>query len=172
MECLKDRIGIMGCDAVEAGASLYVNQLPGITLYNFSSLTNSDQRTFLDLWNNITLRTMKKFEVFVKSEINKCYKIIDDDVIECLVCEKKEKFDVALWYLHGTEVMIERTSTDELNQYTTIDFEKAEQLKADFYLEFQAALVNAVSCITPNDSDCMTSCVQCNDAVKFVTQLP
>lgn len=172
MECLANRIGILGCDANTAEVQLYINQLPGISMENINALADDEQETFLGLWNDLVLRTMKKFEILVKAKLNQCYKITDKAVIECLVCEKKELFDVALWYLHGTELMIERTSTDEMNRYTTIDLEKAENLKVEFYREFEQALDDAVSSMQPNDSDCLIGCLECNDSVKWVMQTP
>lgn len=186
MDCLQNRIGILGCDApategtpaegyspaVAALPILLVNDLPGVSFENFSSLVSGDQETFLELWTKIVLRTMKKFEVLVKRELNKCHRITDNTVISCLVCEKKELFDVALWYLHGVEVMIERTSTDAMNRYTSIDLDKAERLKEEFYAEFQSALSDAVLSMNPEDSDCIDGCVDCNDAIRFVQQTP
>lgn len=144
-------------------------------MQNIEALADGfEQQTFLDVWADISLRAKKKFELFVKTALNKCYKITDKTIVECLVCEKVEEglFDVALWYLYGSELMIERTSTDALNRYTTIDLEKAEQLKADFFQEFQAALDDAVQAINPSDSDCVDDCVECNDQIKFVSQVP
>lgn len=172
MECLANRIGIIGCDSNTSEVELYINQLPGISIENISALADDEQQTFLGLWNDVVLRTMKKFEILVKAKLNQCYKLTDKEVIECLVCEKKELFDVALWYLHGTELMIERTSTDVMSRYTTIDLEKAENLKADFYREFEQALDDAVSSMQPNDSDCLIGCLECNDSVKWVMQTP
>ena len=172
MDCLNNRIGILGCDAPTTGVQLYINQLPGISIENISALADDEQKTFLGVWNDVVLRAMKKFEILVKAKLNQCYKITDKTIIACLVCEKVDLFDVALWYLHGAELMIERTSTDTLSQFTTIDLDKAEKLKADFYMEFQAALEDAVQSINPADSDCIDSCLECNGVVKWVTQLP
>jgi hypothetical protein len=172
MQCLANRIGILGCDANTTEVQLYINQLQGISIENISALADDEQETFLGLWYDVVLRTMKKFEILVKAKLNQCYKLTDKTVIECLVCEKKELFDVALWYLHGTELMIERTSTDEMNRYTTIDLEKAENLKVEFYREFEQALDDAVSSIQPNDGDCLKGCLECNDSVKWVMQTP
>lgn len=184
-ECLNNRIGIRGCDAptspasaegvtpvVEALPILVVNDLPGISLQNINAIVDDEDETFLTLWNKIVLRTMKKFEVLVKAKLNQCYKLTDKTVVACLICEKKDLFDVALWYLHGTELMIERTSTDTLNRYTTIDLDKAEELKTYFYGEFQACLDDAVQAIDPTDSDCVTDCVESNETVKWVVQVP
>ena len=185
MDCLSNRIGIRGCDAptsdasapdevpvVEALPILFINDLPGCPLIKIDSLSDDEVDTYLDVWTKIALRACKKFEILVKAQLNKCYKLTDKTVVSCLVCEKKDLFDVALWYLHGTELMIEITSSDTLNRYTTIDLPKAEQLKADFYLEFQGALDDAVQSMNPQDSDCVPHCLECNDQIKFVTQLP
>lgn len=184
MECLKNRIGIRGCDSptteasapgaepvVEALPVLLINQLPGISLENISALADDEQETYLGLWDDVVLRTMKKFEILVKAKLNKCYKITDKTVVSCLVCEKKDLFDVALWYLHGTELMIERTSTDQMSRFTTIDLDKAEKLKEEYYIEFESALNDAIGSISPADSDCVTTCVQCNDDIKWVMGL-
>jgi len=172
MECLENRIGIRGCGVDESGAQLFINDLPGVSLQNIDALVDEEDETFLVLWNKVSMRAMKKFDVLVKAQLNKCYKITDNTVVTCLICEKKELFDVALWYLFGTELMIERTSSDTISRYTTIDLDKAEQLKAEFYSEFQSSLQDAVDGINPEDSDCVTDCVECNDTVKFVMQVP
>lgn len=184
MDCLVNRIGISGCGAptspasaegvtpvVEALPVLVVNDLPGITLKNIEALANEEDDSFVDVWKKVAKRAIAKFDILVKARLNQCYKLSDKTIVECLVCEHRDLFDVALWYLHGTELMIERTSTDTLSRYTTIDLDKAEQLKTEFYQEFQAALNDAVTGINPEDSEC-TDCVECNDDIKFVMQLP
>lgn len=185
MDCLTNRIGIRGCDApstpasapgvdpvIEALPVLFVNDLPGISLENINALVDDEDESFLVLWNRVVLRTMKKFEILVKAKLNQCYKLTDKTVVECLICEKKDLFDVPLWYMHGTELMIERTSTDEMSRFTTIDLEKAEKLKQDYYMEFESALNDAVQSISPADSDCITGCLECNDSIKWVMQTP
>lgn len=162
----------MGCGAPSEGVQLYINQLPGVTMGNIAALADDEQETFLGVWADIVLRSMKKFEILVKANINKCFKISSKVEVECLVCENADLFDVALWYLHGAEVMIERTSTDELNRFTTIDLEKAERLKEDFYIEFESALNDAVNSMDVTDSDCLKGCLSCNDSVKWVFQTP
>ncbi|MDB5199143.1 MAG: hypothetical protein JWO92_1106 [Chitinophagaceae bacterium] len=185
MDCLNNIIGIRGCDApateasgpgvepvVEALPILYINQLPGISFENIEALADDEQETFLGLWVDVVLRTMKKFETLVKAQLNKCYKLTDKTVVECLICENKELFYVPLWYLHGTEIMIERTSTDTMSRYTTIDLDKAEKLKEEYYIEFQSSLNDAVQSMNPADSDCVTGCLECNDSVRWVMQTP
>jgi len=174
MDCIESRIGILGCGVPsDADNQLFINQLPGVTIKKMESLADGDeQQSFIDVWSDISLRANKKFAVLVKSKINECHRITDKTIIECLVCEKVDLFDVALWYLYGTELMIEITSSDALNRYTTIDLDKAESLKEEFYTEFLAALNDAVLSIDPNDTECVTGCVPCNDRIRFVEQVP
>lgn len=167
MDCLQNRIGISGCGSTP-DAILLVNQLPGVTTDFINALINDDQETFLGLWEDIKLRVIKKFQILVKAQFNRCFTITDNSILECLVCENKELFDVALWYLHGTELMIECTSGDVFSQYNTIGYDKAEKLKIEFYGEFQAALNDAVIGIDPQKSTCFPDVVSCSgDALKW-----
>lgn len=173
MDCLQNRIGLLGCGITPSpDVQLYINQLPGITIDNIDALADYEQETFVGVWSDVQLRVMKKFIVMVKAKLNKCYKITDNTIVTCLVCEKKELFDVALWYLHGVELMIERTSTDIISRFTTVDLEKAEKLKAEFYIEFESALDDAIGSLNPSESDCVTDCLECNDSVKWIMQTP
>jgi hypothetical protein len=178
MECLNDYIGIQGCGAPEppseegAFSGLTVNMLPGVNLEVIESIADSEQETFLGVWADIKVRSLQKFALAVKTELNKCYRITDKEVVECLVCENKELFSVPLWYLHGVELMIERTSSTRLNRFTTIDLDKAEQLKAEFFTEFQASLTDAVKSMNPSDSDCIDGCLECNQDVRWKEQTP
>lgn len=176
MTCLNDYIGITGCGAPEPDpdnfSGLTVNQLPGINQQVIEDIADAEQETFLGVWADVKLRAMQKFALAVKAELNKCYRVTDKTIVECLVCENRELFAVALWYLHGVELMIERTSSTRLNWLTTIDLDKAEKLKSEYYAEFQAALTDAVNSLNPADSDCITECLPCNDNVRFVEQTP
>ncbi len=192
INCLSNRIGIRGCDApvsaaVTASAPgvtpvvlaatalpiLFINDLPGCPLIKIDSLSDDERDTYLQVWDKITLRALNKFGVLAKAQLNKCYRISDSTIVNCLICEKKDLFDVALWFLHGTELMIEITSTDNLNRYTTIDLDKAERLKGEFYVEFESFLADAIKSINPETSECLEDeCVDCNDSVKWVYQIP
>lgn len=168
----------MGCGApapsAEPGAfsGLYINQLPGVNLEVIEGIADDEQENYLGVWADVEARALLKFALAAKAELNKCHRITDPKVVECLVCESKVLFSVALWYFLGVELMIELTSTNRLNRYTTIDLERAEKLKADFYMEFQASLSDAVQSISPNESDCVQGCVPCNGYVRFVEQTP
>jgi hypothetical protein len=178
MQCLENYIGIKGCGAPApptgegAFSGLYVNALPGINTAMIDDIADEEQETFLGVWEDVKIRVLQKFALAVKSELNKCYRITDKAVVECLVCADKDSFAVSLWYLFGVELMIERTSSSRMNWLTTIDLDKAEKLKEEYFLEYQAALKDAVSSLNPADSDCITDCLECNDDVRWKMQTP
>lgn len=188
MDCLKGYIGISGCGAPASPAvpnplpagktaedyfsGLYINQLPGVNLEVIESIADDEQETYLGVWADVETRSLKKFALAVKAEMNKCYRITDSSVVACIVCEQKDLFAVALWYFLGVELMIERTSSTRLNRFTTIDVDAADKLKADFYAEFQAALTDAVGSIDPCASDCLDCPPPSNDNVRWREQTP
>lgn len=173
--CLHNRIGIIGCDAdLTPTPQLLINSLPGVTLTKVSSLANDEQKTYLGVWDDIVLRTLLQFELLIKAELNKCHRITKAELVDCIVCENVALFDYPLWYLHGVQLMIEITSTDTLNRYTTIDLDKAERLKTEFYQEFASALSDAVKSIDLESSECFEDeCVEeLPGLTDFVVQLP
>lgn len=187
MDCLKGYIGIQGPgaptpaipDPLPVGAAttdyfsgLYINQLPGVSIEVLEDISDEEQETYLNLWDEVENRALLKFTLAVKAKLNECYKITDSTVVRCLVCESKYNFAIALWYFEGVELMIERTSSTRLNRFTTIDLDQAEKLKADFFTEYQAALADAVMSLDPVNSDCVTTCLPCNGPVRFREQTP
>ncbi len=182
MDCLKDYIGIQGCGAPvplappgetlsDVFSGLYINQLPGVSLKSIEKLADEEQQNYLGVWADIQRRALLKFGIAFKARIFAGHSLNDKTVLNCLACSNKELFSVALWYLLGTELMIERTSTDRLNRYTTIDLQKAEKLKADFYTEYQTAFDDAVNSIDVAGSDCIPDdeCLPCNGShIDFV----
>lgn len=149
-------------------SGLYINQLPGISLKSIERLADAEQGNFLGVWRDIQHRALMKFGIAFRARLNTNHSISDKTVVNCLACENKEGFSTALWYLLGAELMIERTSTDRLNRYTTIDLPKAEDLKAQFYTEYQAAFTDAVSSMDIKGSDCTDDCIPCNSDLMFV----
>lgn len=154
-------------------SGLFINDLPGIS-FDMVQGISEDERDQDDIvvWADIRKRGLLKFGLAVKAELNKCHRITDTAVVTCLVCADKDRFAVALWYFLGVELMIERTSSDRLNRYTTIDLEKAERLKSEYYAEFQASLSDAVSSLNVRDSDCIEGCLECGGDFRWVEQTP
>jgi hypothetical protein len=65
MECLRDTITLLGCGATEPSSGRYVNDLPGISSYLFKKITNSEEITYLNTWNKIQDRALRKFNTEV-----------------------------------------------------------------------------------------------------------
>lgn len=86
-----------------------------------------------------------------------------------LVCNSKETFATALFYLLGHELMIERMFTDRLNRFTTVDKAKAKEMSEYFGKEYSKELSQAIDGINLNLSDC---CLECNAPIQKVTSLP
>ncbi len=183
MDCLKGYIGIAGCGAVlpvpgngqtlsDVYSGLTINQLPGISLKSIEKIANAEQENFLGVWKDVERRALLKFSIAFKGRLNLNHSLTNKTVVNCLACENKELFAVSLWYLLGTEMMIERTSSDRLNRYTTgIDLEKAEELKISFYSEYQTAFEDAMNAIAIAGSDCLEpdQCLECNNQyISFV----
>lgn len=75
MNCLNDYIGLRGCTTVTPNSGLYVNDLPGISLKQIVSLTNEEEKTYLELWDMIQLRGQSRFSLDVREQMSKLYKI-------------------------------------------------------------------------------------------------
>jgi hypothetical protein len=78
--------------------------------------------------------------------------------IEGLICQMKDVFTYAYWYLLGSEMMMERITSDRINKYT-IDRKQAEELKAHYDSEYEKAIGQAVDGISLNLND---SCIECD----------
>lgn len=75
MNCLTDYIGLRGCSSTTPPSGLYVNDLPGISLKQIVSLTNEEEKTYLELWDMIQLRAQNRFSLDVREQMGKAYKI-------------------------------------------------------------------------------------------------
>jgi len=77
MNCLIDYVGISGCNRPAPDSGLYINSLPGMSVKNFSMLTDEESPTFLNVWDDIQLRASKRFLLDVYSDMSKRYKIMN-----------------------------------------------------------------------------------------------
>jgi hypothetical protein len=75
MTCLTDYIGLRGCSSSIPPSDLYVNDLPGISLKQIVSLTNEEEKTYLELWDMIQRRAQNRFSLDVREQMGKAYKI-------------------------------------------------------------------------------------------------
>jgi hypothetical protein len=166
LDCLKDYIGLLE-NGADSGLALI--NLPGITPDNFSGINSASlSQDDATLWTNIKARSLKKLLTAALAELNRCYKVNDPVVVDCLLCEKKELFATPLWYLLGAETMIERKFSDRVNRWTSIDKPEAEELLAYYTTQFEDELSAAVRGLSPDDSDCSDGCIECGGNLRMV----
>lgn len=73
--CLDNYIGLRGCGSTTPPSGLYVNDLPGMSLENLVTLTNTDEPTYSDIWNMVQTRAQQRFGLDVRQEMGKHYKL-------------------------------------------------------------------------------------------------
>ncbi len=61
MDCLKDYIGIRHCSQEYPPSGLYLNNLPGISTELVDKIANSEQVTFLGVWEDVQTRAIGRF---------------------------------------------------------------------------------------------------------------
>lgn len=107
------------------------------------------------------------------TELNNTYGLSGQIGTKCgfenIICAWKQKFATALWYAHGSELMIERMFSDRLNRYTTIDMERAQKLQKYFEQMAEKELATVMDGIDLVTWDC---CLNCNAQVQLVHNLP
>lgn len=142
MDCFLGFIGFDG--TVQAESGLYLTGLPGITSVLLKGITDNfetDDKTLSD----IEKRSILKFRTFFINELNRCWHVSDVAKAECLICAHKELLSVALWYLMGAEMMAETIGSERTNRFTTIDLDKAENLRDEYMDTFFGELHTAVA---------------------------
>lgn len=76
MICLRDYIGLRYCGTTTAPASgVYINDLPGISLRQVTSLTDEETSTFVELWNVVQKRSELRFATDARASFAQKYKI-------------------------------------------------------------------------------------------------
>jgi hypothetical protein len=75
MNCLKNFIGILGCNSSDPESGIYINSLPGISLKQMDQIANEDKITYSGVWDDVQERAARRFETKVKAELSKRFKI-------------------------------------------------------------------------------------------------
>lgn len=170
VECFTGFIGILGCNTSTPGSGLYINSLPGVTLEMVDKIADAEQVTYLGVWAEVEQRGILRFRTALMAKLNECYQINQRATVECIACENKDLLATSLWYLLGSELMVERIYSNRINRYTTIDKEQAVELRDHFSVEFERELALAVQGIDVESSDCVdneTDCLQQNGPVHW-----
>ena len=163
---LKGYIGLISGESA-APSGLYVDALPDISLQVLEDIIHEDR---YDAWEKIEDRTLLKLRTLFIAEVNKCHKIADIKICECLIASNKEILATALWYLLGAEVMLTRQTSSRINM-ATIDRNKPKELRAYFEEQFKQELATAVTSIDIHASECIPAgeCVPASDVITFQT---
>lgn len=76
MNCFIDYIGLRGSvSGIVPDSGLYINDLPGISMKNIDAIAGPDQLNYLQLWNTIQARGVRKFETAIMGIMRKRYRI-------------------------------------------------------------------------------------------------
>lgn len=170
LTCFIDLVGLSYCtrgvyDVPASG--IYLNSLPGINIESIDKIADSEQETYLGVWEDVQASAVVQFRLDVINEMNKCYKLNKDCVYDDLICENTSELTLAWKYLLGVWLMIFRLTSDRLNRYTTVDREQARELKDFYQIEYEKALTQGVQLM--NTESC---CLQCEGNPSVVVWLP
>lgn len=169
MECLIDYIGFINCAGADAPPSgLYINTLPGISLEVVDKIANSEQVTYLAVWNDAQTEAAVRFKNDFMRAINECYTLSRKCDYEDMICDNIEYLVVAWRYLLGNQLMLYRTNSPRLNRFTTVDKKQAEELAAFYQSEYEKALQVAMKLV--NVSGCCEQ--ECTNNPQHVWILP
>lgn len=139
MNCLKDYVGIRGYDAAPESGQ-FINQLPGISLKSIQMLANSEQVTFVAVWDDVQERAWRRLSADFKIAMRAKYCLSQDTDTDAIICDDKELFLRAWTYVLGAELMQELLYSERINKFTTIDRGKGEDLRGLFTGEYENAL--------------------------------
>lgn len=169
LTCFIDHIGLSYCEGVyNAPASgIYLNSLPGINIESIDKIADSEQITYLGVWDDVQKSAVAQFKLDVISEMTKCYKLNRDCDYEELICENIEELTLAWKYFLGVWLMIFRLTSDRVNRWTTVQRDEARELKDFYQIEYEKALKQGVQLM--NTSTC---CLDCGSNPEVVTWLP
>jgi hypothetical protein len=156
MTCLKNYIGLKVCGTETSESGLYLNSLPGISLESVDKIADSEQITYAGVWDDVQTEAAARFYIDVVTAISECYSLNPYCDYEEIICDNKLKLANAWRYLLGNQLMIFRLYTTRLNRFTTIDAEKAGELRDFYQIEYEKALAQAVQII--DVSSCELCC--------------
>lgn len=161
MDCLKNYIQIEGCGSPEysyniAGqpatpSGLYINRDLPITIKQIDKVANDVQETFLGLWDEVQDRGIKRFAIRVKNGYRELFSLCNID--DTLLCNNREALAMPLLYFLGAELMTAWIYSDRINRYTTIDRDRALDLRAEFDREFPMLLKGALEHINAGQDE-------------------
>lgn len=157
MDCWTDYIGLNYCSGAydSPPSGIYLNSLPGISIQSIDAIADSEQITYLGVWEDVQQSAVAQFRIDIISELNKCFKLSRDCDYTTMICDNQDVLVQAWKYLLGVHLMIFRLNSDRLNRYTTVDKKQAAELRDYYQLEYEKALKQGVL-LMDTTSCCMT----------------
>lgn len=170
LTCFIDHIGLSYCErgvySIPA-SGIYLNSLPGINIESIDKIADSEQISYLGVWDDLQQSAVAQFRLEVISEMTKCYKLNKTCVYNDLICDNVDELTLAWKYILGVWLMIFRLNSDRVNRWTTVDREHAKELKDFYQVEYERALKQGVQLM--NTDSC---CLDCGGNPEVVTWLP
>lgn len=169
MDCLINYIGFTNCaNEQEPESGMYINTLPGISLESVDKIANSEQVTYIQVWNDAQSEAAVRFKIDFMAKLNECYTLSSKCDYEEMICDNIEHLIVAWRYLLGNQIMLYRINSTRLNRFTTIDKKQGEDLAAYYQVEYEKALGVAIKLV-----DVSSCCKQeCKNNPQHVYWLP
>lgn len=152
-------------DAPASG--IYLNSLPGISIESIDKIADSEQVTYLGVWDDVQKFALAQFRLDVMNELKNCYQLNRDCDYDTMICDNIDELTLAWKYLLGVSLMIFRLNSDRINRYTTIGREEAKELRDFYQAEYTKALHQAV--LLMDTDEC---CLKCESNPSAVTYLP
>lgn len=168
MFCLDNYIGLKVCGNETSDSGQYINSLPGISLESIDKIADSEQVTYAGVWKDVQEEAWNRFYIDVVNELTKCYQLQPYCDYENLICENKSRLITAWKYLLGNQLMLFRLYTTRLNRFTTVDLNKAAELRDFYQSEYDKSLTLAAKIMNVSSCECM----ECNNNPQSVTWLP
>lgn len=159
--CLKDYIGLKTCTESTPASGLFINSLPGISNEVIQSITDYESESYVNTWNDIQQEAILLFRSSLLAELNKCYQINKMATVECIACQNRDLFAVALWYLLGSIVMNTALKDWNNSRYATVDRESVTEIRDEYRVSFERELTFAVQGIDVEESPCLNTEAQC-----------
>jgi len=170
LDCYIDHIGLQYCTAgvYDTPASgIYLNSLPGISIESIDKIANSEQVSYLGVWDDVQEFAIAQFRLDVVNEMRKCYELNKTCDYDVLICDNIEELTTAWKYLLGVTLLIFRVTSNRVNWWTTIGIDEAKELKDFYQVEYQKALEQGVKLMDTDEC-----CIDCGGNPNTVTWLP
>lgn len=170
MQCFINHIGLSYCaggvyDTPASG--IFLNSLPGISIENIDKIADSEQVTYIGVWNDVQGFALAQFRLDVINEMRKCFQLNKTCDYDALICDNIDELTLAWKYLLGVSLMIFRLTSDRVNRWTTVDRTQAQELRDFYTVEYQKALSQGV--LLMDTDEC---CLKCEGNPSVVTYLP